>query len=378
MKYLILGAGRMAAGVLFDLLKFGNAEEIFVTDISKQALEETSKRFNDRRISVHQIAADQKDAICDLMAKADGALSAVPYDYNVDLTKWAIENHCHLVDLGGNNRVVEKQFGLDNNAGKNGVGVVPDCGLAPGMVSVVAVDLLARLPEADTLEIRVGGLPVDPQPPLNYMLVFSVHGLTNEYIEPSVILRDGRITVVPSMTGIEDLSFPEPFSQLEAFYTSGGTSTLPQTFKEKLKNLDYKTIRYKGHCGIFKAMIDLDFTSEKMFARGMTRRQAFEQLLLEPLSYTSDDVVLIRLTARSPHKDLIFEAIEYGDEKNDLTAMMRTTAFPAAIILEMLVDGRIKDRGVLRQEQAVPAEEFMEALQGRNIRFNRYEKQHAL
>jgi len=372
MKYLVIGAGRMAAGVVYDLLKHGRAEEILITDVSEKALHAIDQRFGDKRIRTIQTAADDEKQICTLMNEADGALSAVPYDYNSDLTRWAIENRCHLVDLGGNNTVVEKQFGYSTAAQKNGVGVIPDCGLAPGMVSVVSVDLLDRLPETDSLEIRVGGLPVDPETPLNYMLVFSVHGLTNEYIEPSVIIKNGKITEVSSMTGLESLSFPEPFGRLEAFYTSGGTSTLPRTFKQRLKNLDYKTIRYPGHCHIFKAMIDLGFTDERPLARGMTRRQVFEALLIEPLTYKSGDVVLIRLTARAGSKQLVYETVEYGDETNKLTAMMRTTAFPAAIILEMLVDGTIKSRGVMRQEEAVPAGLFMDALVMRDIRFTKH------
>jgi len=372
MKYLVLGAGRMAVGVIYDLIQYGNAEKIFVTDIDPKALTKIKNRFKDKRVSVFQFGADQKEEICKLMAQVDGALSAVPYDYNFELTKWAIDNHCHLVDLGGNNTMVEKQFSLDDKAQKKGVGIVPDCGLAPGMVSVVAMDLLEHLPEAETLQIRVGGLPVNPKTPLNYMLVFSVHGLTNEYIEPSVIIKNGKITEIPSMTGVENLSFSKPFDQLEAFYTSGGTSTLPMTFKGRLKNLDYKTIRYSGHCKLFKAMMDLGFTDEKMFTRGLTRRQIFEQLLIEPLTYESEDVVLIRLTAKDQQKQLVYETIEYGDKNNALTAMMRTTAFPAAIILEMLVDGRVKDHGVLRQEVAVPSGAFMAELRKRDICFNIY------
>ncbi len=116
-------------------------------------------------------------------------------------------------------------------------------------------------------------------------------------------------------------------------------------------------------------MIDLGFTDDKIFARGMTRRQVFEELLIDPLTYQSEDVVLIRLTAKGMGKRLIYEAIEYGDTDNDLTAMMRTTAFPAAIILEMIVNGKITDRGVLHQERSVPSGEFMGELGKRNIRF---------
>jgi saccharopine dehydrogenase-like NADP-dependent oxidoreductase len=121
-------------------------------------------------------------------------------------------------------------------------------------------------------------------------------------------------------------------------------------------------------------MIDLGFADDKIFARGMTRRDVFEKLLIDPLTYQSDDVVLIRLTAKGSGKRWIYEAIEYGEKDNGLTAMMRTTAFPAAIILEMLVDGRIKDRGVLHQELSVPSGDFMEEMRKRNIRFKIYEE----
>ncbi len=217
MNYLVIGAGRMAVGIIFDLLKFGNAREVAVTDISSEALQSIKRRFPDKRVKIFQYGADQKPEISKCMDQADGALSAVPYEYNINLTRWAIENRCHFVDLGGNNSVVDAQFALSEKARENGVGIFPDCGLAPGMASIVAAELMEQFPEADSLGIRVGGLPVDPKPPLNYMLVFSVHGLTNEYIEPSVIIKNRKLKKVPSMTGLEDLVFPAPFNRAGSF-----------------------------------------------------------------------------------------------------------------------------------------------------------------
>jgi lysine 6-dehydrogenase len=377
MNYLIIGAGRMSMGVVSDLLHFTDAQRIWLTDVSQAALDTFSAHFKDERIESYLIAADDKEKIWPLMQNADGVLSAVPYDYNFDLTQWAIEAKCHFVDLGGNNTVVNRQFELDARAKAAGVGIIPDCGLAPGMVSGVAAYYMSHFDTVDTLEIRVGGLPVHPQPPLNYMLVFSVHGLTNEYIEPAVILKDGAITTVPSMTEVEELHFPAPFEHLEAFYTSGGTSTLPKTFAGKIKTLNYKTIRYPGHCQLFKAMIDLDFTSHDeiiLDGKKFKRRDVFEALLHGPLTYPGDDVVLIQIALKGQQGTdqvaEVYQAIEYGDDQG-LTAMMRTTAFPAAITLEMLVDGVISEAGVLRQELAIPAAEFMDALEKRNITFKR-------
>jgi lysine 6-dehydrogenase len=379
MKILVLGAGRMVYGVVHDFLMQVKDVEIHITDISEKALHDIRRHFKSKQLLVHKIKADDAVRIPALMKKVDGVLSAVPYDYNLQLTRWAIAHKCHFVDLGGNNTVVGRQFRLDAGAKRASVGIVPDCGLAPGMASVVAVQLIEQFDTVEELVIRVGGLPMQPQNPLNYMLVFSVHGLTNEYIEPAVIIQNGKITTVSSMTDTEELEFPAPFGKLEAFYTSGGTSTLPQTYLGKIQNLNYKTIRYPGHGRLFKAMIDLGFTAERPITLGthtFRRREVFEKMLLEPLTYSSEDVVLIRLRARgmkngSP-KLLTYEAIEYGDRKNKLTAMMRTTAFPATIILSMLIEGRIKTHGVLRQEQAVPAAEFMQELAKRNIRFNVY------
>jgi lysine 6-dehydrogenase len=379
MKILVLGAGRMAYGVVHDFLTQLEEVEIHVTDISEKALKSIQRHFKSKRLITHRIKADDAVRIPALMKKMDGALSAVPYEYNLSLTRWAIENTCHFVDLGGNNTVVDRQFKLDAKAKKADVGVIPDCGLAPGMASVLAAHLTDQFDRVDTLTIRVGGLPLHPQNPLQYMLVFSVHGLTNEYIEPAMIIQDGKIATVPSMTATEELEFPAPFGKLEAFYTSGGTSTLPQTYLGKINNLNYKTIRYPGHGHLFKAMIDLGFTSDRPLTIGknkVNRREVFEKLLLEPLSYQSEDVVLIRLWAKGTRngvdQQLTCEAIEYGDRSSKLTAMMRTTAFPAAIILIMLMDGRIKVRGVMRQELAVPPVAFMTEMQKRNINFNIY------
>jgi lysine 6-dehydrogenase len=376
MKYLIVGSGRMAIGVVYDLLGLESTSDVHVTDKAGVALKEMNLRFQDDRLHTYNIDADDKEQLMPLMDQVDGVFSAVPYDYNLRLTEWAIENKCHFVDLGGNFRVVEKQFKLSQKAKNAGVGIIPDCGLAPGMASVVAAHLISKFDKVDTLEIRVGGLPLDPKPPLNYRLIFSVHGLTNEYIEPSVLLEDGKIKTVASMTEVETLEFPQPFGKLEAFYTSGGTSTLPMSYKGEISRLNYKTIRYPGHCEKFKTMIDLGFAKEEPMDIGGTtvsRRAAFERLLEETLTFEGEDVTLIRISVQGikegKQRRIEYQAIEYQDKKHDLTAMMRTTAFPAIITLEMLVDGRIRDKGVLCQELSIPPDLFLQELENRNIRF---------
>ncbi len=377
MNILVLGAGRMAQGFVFDMLKNKNIKSINIIDREQPALDEMKNHFKSPLLDFHCIEADSLYKLKPFFQKADGVISAVPYDYNLDLTELAIECGAHFVDLGGNNTVVERQFRLDQKAKDQKVGIVPDCGLAPGMTSIISAYAMDQLARIDDVQIRVGGLPLSPQTPLKYKLVFSVHGLINEYIEPSVIIEDGKIKTVDSMTGIETLDFPHPFGKLEAFYTSGGTSTMPQTFEKDVINLDYKTIRYPGHASLMKAMIDLGFTDKKttfeIDGKSLNTRATFEAMLNSLLQYESDDVVLIRVTAKGQkegtEKTVIYQAIEYGDKKNGLTAMMRTTAFPASIILQMLVENKITDRGVLKQEISVPGFEFIGELEKRGIYF---------
>ncbi len=375
MEILILGAGRMSHGLVFDFLKNERITKIHVADRDQQALRALYDHFADSRLLTHRLAADDTARLKPLLQQVRGMVSAVPYDFNVALTALAIDTGTHMVDLGGNNSVVQQQLHMNEQARAADVAVIPDCGLAPGMVSVIAAYGIDQLARADEVNIRVGGLPVNPRTPLNYKLVFSVHGLINEYIEPAVILRNGHRAVVDSMEGLEALSFPRPFQNLEAFYTSGGTSTLPDTFEGQVNHLDYKTIRYPGHASLMKAMMQLGFTDEdkqlELHGEKVSAREAFEALLEAGLHYESEDVVLIRVTVRGrkegSDKTLTFEAVEYGDPRAGLTAMMRTTAFPVAITLQMILEGKIKDRGVLKQEVSVPGWEYMWELKKRDI-----------
>ena len=248
MKILVLGAGRMGPGAVFDLIHNSpGVTRVTVADLDFAKAEAVAATVGTDRIDARQIDASNYADIVELFRGHDSVISCVNYWYNVSLSKAAIETGANFCDLGGNNYIVDEQLALDAKAKAAGINIIPDCGLAPGMVSILAMHGAARFDSVDEIHIRVGGLPQDPQPPLNYQLVFSVEGLINEYLEVARVIRDGIIVEVPSMTEIESLSF-DGFPALEAFQTSGGTSTLPDTFLGNIRELDYKTIRYAGHC----------------------------------------------------------------------------------------------------------------------------------
>ncbi|MGB9181549.1 MAG: saccharopine dehydrogenase C-terminal domain-containing protein, partial [Pyrinomonadaceae bacterium] len=234
-----------------------------------------------------------------------------------------------------------------------------------------------RFEKLDAVHIRVGGLPQNPQPPLNYQIVFSVEGLINEYVERARVIRDGRIIEVDSMTEIESLEFPAPFAEMEAFQTSGGTSTLPETFLGRVAELDYKTIRYPGHCEKFKLLIDLGLTNSEEVEVNNVRvspRRVLGEMLLRKLPADEPDVVLVRVEFRGSmngaRQILRYDIIDRFDESTGLSAMMRTTAFPASIIAQMMARGETTERGAIPQELCVPPARFVAELAARNILIN--------
>lgn len=374
MKVLVLGAGRMGQGAVFDLIRNSpQVDQVTVADFDLKKAAAVSEQVDPSRVVPHHVDASNISDVANLMREQDAVISCVNYWYNLNLTKAAIETGTHFCDLGGNNYVVDDQLALNEEAKRAGVSVIPDCGLAPGMVSILAMHGAKRFDSVDEIHLRVGGLPQKPEPPLDYQLIFSVEGLINEYIEAARVIRDGQISEVESMTEIEALSF-EGFPALEAFQTSGGTSTLPDTFLGKVRQLDYKTIRYAGHCEKFKAMIDLGLCSSEGIDVGdmsVSPRKVFAQILENSLPADGPDYVLVRVEVAGI-KDgksgkVCFDIVDKMDEQSGLSSMMRTTAFPASIIAQMMVNGEVSQRGAIPQEIAIDSDRFVEELAKRNI-----------
>ena len=368
MKMLVLGAGRMGLGAAFDLAHQNDVHQVTVADVDGVKAQGVAARVGSKG-KPQAINVKDHRAVVDLMRGHAATISCVNYWLNVDLAKAAIEAGSNFCDLGGNNDVVDAELALDHSARAAGVNVIPDCGLAPGMVAVLVAHGAERFGKLDEIHIRVGGLPLDPQPPLDYQLVFSVEGLINEYVERARVLRDGQITEVESMTEVEELEFPE-FGVMEAFQTSGGTSTLPETFLGRVRELDYKTIRYRGHCATFKAMIDLGLCSDDPIAVdavSIRPRAVLANLLVRHLPADGPDVVLVRVEFVGEGKRLRYDIIDRFDPETGLSAMMRTTAFPASIVALMMARGQTTSKGALPQERCIPPGLFVEELKARKI-----------
>lgn len=390
MKLLVIGSGMMGSAAAYDMARNPRVDSVTLADSNVKLAREVAARVNrmtgSKKVrAVALDAADQKAAV-KVMRGHDGALSAVPYFLNLGLAKAAIEARCHFADLGGNNTVVRQELALSKQAEKRGVALAPDCGVSPGMASILAGELVRRLGgHADALRIYVGGLPEQPTPPFHYQLVFSVEGLINEYVEPARILSKGKLTTIDPLTEPEDFHIPG-FPPLVAFHTSGGTSTLPETFEGRVGECFEKTLRYPGHYDLLCELKELGlFSSEKIKVgkAEIAPRAMMSKIFEGKFAGKGPDVCIMRIEAHESvngHgvRGLLggrlrghvasFTLVDHYDAKSDMSAMMRTTAFPASIVLQMLASGMISKRGAVLQERDVPAEAFLEEMKRRGIK----------
>jgi len=389
MKLLVIGSGMMGSAAAFDMARTPEVDSVTLADNNSKLAREVAARVNriigGRKVRAAELDAGDEKAAAKLMRGHDAVLSAVPYFLNLGLARAAVEARCHFADLGGNNTVVRQELALAKKAEKRGVAIAPDCGLSPGMASILGGELVRRLGgRADALRLYVGGLPERPTPPFHYQLVFSVEGLINEYVEPARILRKGKLTTIEPLTEPEDFHLAG-FSPLVAFHTSGGTATLPETFEGRVGECFEKTLRYPGHFDLLCELKELGlFSSEKMDFGGakVAPRAMMSKIFAGKFASKGPDVCIMRLEAhesvnRAGARGLLggrlkgrvasFTMVDHYDPKTDMSAMMRTTAFPASIVVQMLGSGAIGKRGAVLQELDVPADLFLNEMEKRGI-----------
>lgn len=356
MRITILGAGKQAQGVLYYLINRDYVKSIVVADFNDDACKELIRPYLPcSKLSFKKCDAETISDLVNALEGSDTAISCLPYRFNANATYAAIKTGCHLVDLGGNNEVVRQQFTFDEAARAAGVTIVPDAGLAPGLVSVLTADAINSVPGITSVSIKVGGLPAHPtlSGPLKYAEVFSLDGLVNEYIEPAVALSDGKVVERKPLSDLEDvILFQRSF---EAFSTSGGISTLAETFKDKVKNLEYKTLRYPGHHAILKVLLELN--------------QLTVNNLRKLIPKVKSDVVYGCVEAEGYVKNKLHNKrytlevkSHYDTEYNiNISAMAQATAFPAALIATMLPD-IVTERGVKKQECVIDPQKFIKTI----------------
>ncbi len=374
MRMLVLGAGQQGTACAYDLLA-NTDHEVVMADLTVDRLPDFLRPYLGGRLTVQKLDANDRTAVRDAMQGVAAVMSAFPYYFNLELAGAAVDQGAHFCDLGGNTEIVLQQKGLHERAQAMGVSVVPDCGLAPGMVNILAEHGIRQLDTVRAVRIKVGGLPQRPEPPLNYQVVYSLEGALDYYTTLSWVLRDGRPMQVKALSEIEELEFPG-VGTLEAFHTAGGLSTMAQRYEGKVPSMEYKTLRYPGHAKLMEAIRDLglldnapvDVKGAQVRPRDLFIATAGERLKKDPR--TSPDLVVLRVEAEGEKdgEELLvrFDLLDRFDPETGITAMMRTTGYSLAITGALQAAGEIEP-GVWTPDECMPAAAYIDALARRNV-----------
>ena len=376
--YAVLGGGRQGTAAAYDMARWGSAAEVRVADADPSVAAAACARVNSLLGTevANAVALDVRDRVRvrDFLEPVDAFLSAVPYVFNVEIARAAIDARAHMCDLGGHLGMARQQHEMGAAAQRAGISMVPNCGQVPGLGTTLMVYALEQLDEADHLLMWDGGIPKRPREPFNYLLTFNIAGLTNEYAEPAVFLREGRITEVATMTELETVEFPAPIGTLEAFVAGGGTDTMPWTYEGKLLTLQNKTLRHPGHFAQLRAFWDLGLWDREPLALGdatVRPRDVFHALFEPKVTFPDDnDRVIVRVLARGrkdgANADAWVELVDERDSETGFTAMERCTGWAAAIVVEMAARGEIP-LGSAGVERQVPAAPYVEQLRLRGL-----------
>ena len=376
MKMLVLGAGLQGCATAFDLLQNPSVTQVTIADLHPEQLAAFLDPYKGTdRLKAVKLDVTDLPAVTALMRGHVAVMSAIPYYFNAPMAGCAVEAGCHFADLGGNTEIVFEQKKLHAAAAAKGLSVIPDCGLAPGMVNILAAEGIRRLDKAEKVKIYVGGLPRHPEPPLNYQIVYSLEGALDYYTTTSWILRGGKRTPVEALSELEPVVFPEPVGTLEAFHTAGGVSTMPFSYEGKVDVLEYKTLRYPGHVAIMKPIRELGLLgNDPIDVKGVQVRPrdvfiaAATPVLKKP---KAEDLVALRVEA-SGLKDgkpakVVWQLVDHKDTARNISAMMRTTGYSLAITGLMQADGRVTRKGVLTPDEAMPFQPYVDELARRGV-----------
>jgi len=374
MRMLVLGAGLQGCACAYDLLQDKEVTEVRLADVQIGHLPEFLAPYSGPRLIPTTLDVRDHEAVLGAMRQCDAVMSAIPYYFNFDMARLAVEAGVHFCDLGGNTEIVFKQKELDAKAKQKNITIVPDCGLAPGMVNILAQYGIEQLDSVDSVKIFVGGLPQQPEPPLNYMLVYSLEGALDYYTTLSWVLRKGKRTQVKALSEREPVTF-DSLGTLEAFHTAGGLSTMAFRYEDKVPTMEYKTLRYPGHAALMEDIRSMGLLSlDPVDVKGtkVVPRDAFIASVMPKLHKPKGrDLVALRVVVSGKKNGATasksFELVDKYDEKHEISAMMRTTGYSLSITGLMQVRGQVTPPGVHTPDECMPPAQYIAELRKRGI-----------
>ncbi|ANU27370.1 saccharopine dehydrogenase family protein [Planococcus versutus] len=375
MKIVVLGAGLMGKQAARDLIAGDAVEKVYLADRNIDQANIFKEKLGSDKLEVIQVDASNDENLAAAISKGDIVINALFYTFNEKVAATALQCGVHSVDLGGHiGGATDAVLKMHEKAQKKGVTLIPDLGVAPGMINILTGYGASKLNQVSDIRLFVGGIPVHPEPPLEYNHVFSLEGVFDHYTDKSHVLRDGKLVEVESLSEIEYVQF-EDFGELEAFHTSGGTSTLTETFSD-INSLEYKTLRYKGHAAKVKLLVDLGLTDRTKTVTIDNREVNLRSVLkavLEPITELGEkqDAVVLRVIVSGVKDDeeitYEYNMVTVKDQETGVTAMARATAYTISVVAQMIGKGIIDKRGAYPPEMIVPGKEYIAEMAKRGV-----------
>jgi len=373
MKVTVIGAGAIGTAVAYFLCKQDDIKQIQVCDSGARALRNLHEHIRSPKLRSFQIDARDPSILEPILAGSACVISCVPPHMNLALAELCLSLGCHFCDLGGNDDIALRQLELDDRAREKNVWIVPNCGLAPGLSNILCMHGIEQFDEVEAAYVRVGNIPLQPEPPFNFRISWSAERFLDDYTHPAEIITDGQIQQVPPLTEKEQISFGEPFGTMEAFYAAGSLSTLVTDLLGKVHTLNHKTIRYPGHADQMHFIIGLGFADNQTIdvRTHLTYRDLLIRRLRQRLGGEYQDAVLLRVLIQGKQegreRTLVYEMIDLYNEEENLTAMMRCTSIPTALVAYLIATGRVPGGGARPPELVVPREEYCRLLAERGL-----------
>ncbi|KQZ28906.1 saccharopine dehydrogenase [Mesorhizobium sp. Root552] len=338
-EVVVIGAGKIGSTIAEMLAATGDYR---VTVVDRSA-EQLGAMGLSGQVATLELDIGAKGELEKVLAGKFAVLSAAPFHLTTRIAEAAAAAGVHYLDLtedvASTRRVKELARG-------SRTAFIPQCGLAPGFISIVANDLASRFDTLESVRMRVGALPQYPSNALNYNLTWSTDGVINEYCEPCEAIVEGELVEVPPLEEREEFSLDGV--TYEAFNTSGGLGTLAETLKGKVRTLNYRTIRYPGHAAIMKALLnDLGLRH---------RRDVLKDIFESALPATMQDVVIVFVTVSGRKNGRLLQETYankiYSQRVGAVvhSAIQITTASGICAVLDMLADGSLPAKGFVRQE----------------------------
>jgi lysine 6-dehydrogenase len=352
MRILVVGCGNIGSVAAKDLATTLGSSDIVVADKNEDRAKAVAENIGYDNVSYAQLDVANHQELLKALKDFTVVLGFLPGGLGYRLAKACIDSRKSMVDVS---YMAENPLKLNDEAVEGGVTIVPDCGLAPGISNLLVGHAVSGLDEVGKVHVMVGGLPEKPLPPLGYIVTWSPQSLIDEYTRKARIIRGGRKVEVEALSGLKEIEFPK-LGELEAFYTDG-LRTLLYTI-EGADEMWEKTLRYPGHAEKIRMLRALGFLDEKKVDVGnisVSPKQVTASLFEQKLHRSKvRDIVALRVEV-SGIKDgkqvtCLYHLLDFYDEKQKVTAMARTTAYPASIMAQLMLKDALKARGVMPVE----------------------------